>query len=271
MHINIHTTLRYAFVLIAGISIAVGSASAAVLSSRLESKTVSIELDATSDETVQEVNLSDYQIAPPEECNEPNITCTERTRVVVNIEKTWDITTFEPIDSADLTASEFALYYPRIEAEEVTRTSPVSDILLLQRALYDRGLLDVLPTGRFAAKTERAIMHFQQIKQIDEMEDGRMIAGPQTLKELNAMVDRMMDPEYLLITTPPAFDPSLLSDRQRIRNAEIERFFAAVRRGTFHPGLWPVDQNGVEVLLEGEEGSIGTLLIDGFVRIEEES
>ena len=244
------------------------SASALQTFMRTESKTVEIDLDTRDDQDVRSINLSDYDIARPAECDDPTVFCQEYTHVHVTIDKTWEIVQVGSVRSEELSASEFAAYYPNIQSESVTSNSPTEDILLLQRALYDRGLLPVEPTGRFGVLTELAMLHFQQIKGYEEWGNGEVIAGPRSVADINAMKDRMKDPEYLQDTSVPELDIGQLSEGQSNRLALLNDFIDAAQNGNISQVLTAVDD--IEIDLNTSHGSADEsgLRLEGYVKIE---
>lgn len=234
-----------------------------------EQKTIEIELNSTSDDLTKEIDLRQYSIPMPEECNLPNVSCKEATKVHMKITKTWDITTVYELDDERLTAVDYSLYYPDIETDEpIKRNSDPKQVKLLQKALYERGLLPVAPTGRYGAYTELAIIHFNAIKGLGECDANAVNASLATIAEINAMKSRMADPNYLTSTSPPPLNVENLCEPLQVRVAELRRFIAAATKGEVKQQLLNTSEQKVQTTLDaGNAGKTG-LQIDGYIKIE---
>ena len=235
---------------------------------KTETSSMQIELSSDDGDDMKRIDLSQYDLPQPEECMSPTVRCTEKTNVYLTVETEWTIEEFADVQSRELTAYEYAVNYPPIEVQEVLPASDPKDILLLQRALYDRGLLSVPPTGRFGALTERAILHFQQIKGYEEWFNGKVIAGERTIDDINAMKLRMQDPEYLQATTAPPLLPAALSPAQSERLDIIDTFIDAATRNEIQQVVPPLRH--VQVDIEGHTGAgpDSTLHLEGYVQIK---
>ena len=146
--------------------------------------------------------------------------------------------------------------------------------MLLQRPLYDRGILPVLPTGRFGAMTEQAILHFQQIKGIDPCTDRPAYADNRTVAEINKMKHRMRDPDYLRQTQAPNFEIQALCPQTKYRAQLLDDFIKAANRGKIRTVPKPIAPSRKEVQISLPSQQPGTvneaLKLEGFVRIEKE-
>lgn len=186
-----------------------------------------LKLDASDDVKSQKIDFSDYNIPAPEECNEPNIACHETAKIQITTTKQWKIYRTKTIDSPDLTSHDFAKKYPNLNenAESIDNTSPPEQKWILQRMLYERGLLPVFPTGNVGYETEKAIIKFQHIKGINEWDKRKGIVeiGPQTVKALNDLKERMKDPQYLEKRPLPVVKLNDLDDYHRLRYGDILR------------------------------------------------
>jgi hypothetical protein len=172
-------------------------------------KTRIFEAQANSDEEISEnvLNIMEGESNMPEECKKRRFGtyCTQKTDIKVEVNTTWTITEASAIDSAHLSSDEFSEYYPGIqETIKVDNDSPEEDKLVVQRILYERGMLPVAPTGFIGHLTMMGITHLQQLKHIYSEPNG---IGPRTIEELNNLKDRMADPEYLEANPLPPPNP----------------------------------------------------------------
>lgn len=244
-------------------------ATAIETTSRSESKSLDVSLTSTSANPMRSVDLQPYNIPMPAECSQANVSCEESTVIKMTITKNWKITSVYPLTDKRLLPEEYAVYYPNMDTSQpITKNSDTEQIMLLQRALYDRGLLGVLPTGRYGALTELAVLHFQQIKGINKCVPGSIQADTTTVQELNAMKQRMADAAYLQNTSPAPFNVFQLCDDQLVRFNELVRFVDAASRGKIIQTLKPVDTNKVEIMVEGVTPNRSSINLDGFVKIE---
>lgn len=164
-------------------------------------ETFSISLDSRDvDQTRQSIDLNDFNYPAPEICDKPEVACFETSNITINVVKTWEIAEISEITSEELTPDVFALYYPDVPSVpwEELREDPES-IMIIQRTLYERGLLDVLPTGQYGYLTEEAIIKLQSLKDISEIDytAGQVIVGTETTEALNSLKRRMAEPFYL--------------------------------------------------------------------------
>jgi hypothetical protein len=234
-----------------------------------EQKTIEIALDSTSNDLTKQIDLSTYSIEPPEECALENVSCRESTTVNMKIVKTWEISTVYELTDSRLQPEDFALYYPEIQStESINRNSDPKQILLLQRALYERGLLPVLPTGRYGVLTEAAVLHFNQIKNITDCSATEVVATPDTIREINAMKQRMADPTYLQTTVAPVFNVSALCAPLQQRAGVLNEFITASNEGRIKQTLVNTSNQRVEMTIDGKPVEKTGLQIDGFVKIE---
>lgn len=238
-------------------------------STRTETKTVEVSLSSNSKQPMSTIDLEQYNIAMPAECALANVSCIESTQIKMTITKNWEITTVYPLEDERLKPEEYALYYPNMSDENpIKKNSEPDQVKLLQRALYERGILGTLPTGRYGALTELAVLHFQQIKGLDTCSDGPIIADATTINELNSMKNRMADASYTIVTSAPAFKASELCDDQAVRFNELVHFVDAASQGKIIQTLQPIDSNQVEIRIEGVKPNRGAINVDGFIKIE---
>lgn len=236
---------------------------------RTETKTVEVSLNSNSKQPMSTIDLEQYNIDMPEECANANVSCLESTEIRMTITKHWEITTVYPLEDERLKPEEFATYYPNISNDEpIKKNSDPEQIKLLQRALYDRGILGSVPTGRYGALTELAVLHFQQIKGLDTCTNGPIVADATTINELNAMKERMADPLYITDTSAPAFKAFELCADQEVRFNELVRFVNAASQGKIIQTLQPINSNDVEIRIEGATPNRGAINVDGFIKIE---
>lgn len=245
-----------------------GTANAVQTSTHTEQKSIEIELDSTSDDLTKEIDLSGYKISMPEVCKNANVGCKEHTKVYLRLVKTWEITTVPPLTDKKLQSTEFATYYPNLDTSKpITKNSDPEDVMLLQRALYERGLLPTLPTGRFGAMTELSVLHFNQIKGLTECSDKALQATTATIMEINAMKERMKDETYLRTTVAPELKTELLCTTLQNRVNELQRFITAANEGKIRQTVRNTDNTKVNVIIEGQTDDTG-VEIDGFVKIQ---
>lgn len=245
-----------------------GTANAVQTTTHTEQKSIEIELDSTSDDLTKEIDLSGYTITMPEVCKNANVGCKEHTKVYLRLVKTWEITTVPALTDAKLQSTEFSTYYPNLDTSKpITKHSDPKDIMLLQRALYERGLLPTLPTGRYGAMTELSVLHFNQIKGLAQCSDFALQATTATLAEINAMKDKMKDEAYLRVTNPPPLKTEILCTKLQNRVDELQRFIAAANAGKIRQTVRNTDNTKVDVIIDGQTDDTG-VEIDGFVKIQ---
>jgi hypothetical protein len=245
-----------------------GTANAVQTSTHTEQKSVEIELDSSSDDLTKEIDLSAYSISTPEVCKNANVGCKEHTKVYLRLVKTWEITTVSALTDKKLSSTEYATYYPNLDTTKpITKNSDPKDIMLLQRALYERGILPTLPTGRYGAMTELSVLHFNQIKGLADCSSNASQATTATLLEINAMKERMKDASYLATTRAPELDRAKLCSNLQNRVDELERFITAANQGKIRQTVRNTNNTAVDVIIEGQTDDTG-VEIDGFVKIQ---
>ncbi|MEA3304231.1 MAG: hypothetical protein U9Q15_00420 [Patescibacteria group bacterium] len=176
------------------------SAIADIVDTITKTKVYEIDMDTRITRENTYIDFDDYNIDPPLECSQPNFACDEYSHIKIITTKTWNVKKTEKINSSSLTTSDFAKYYPNLpDIQEINNLSDPDQKWIVQRILYERGLLPVFPTGNIGYETEKAIIKLQHIKGFEEFDPKRGISyiGPQTIKELNGLKDRMQDPEYI--------------------------------------------------------------------------
>jgi hypothetical protein len=163
-------------------------------------KNFSIELDTRNKGEKKSFSFADYDITAPSVCHQANVYCHEKTTIHTYIEKEWEIIPIPQIWDKTLTPQQFAQFYPDLpDTTPINDWSPSQQKWITQRILYERGLLDVFPTGKIGFKTEEAIIKLQYYKDIEEVDErlGIVIIGPKTIKELNALKSIMEEPEFI--------------------------------------------------------------------------
>jgi len=154
------------------------------------------------------LNLSDMSIDAPVECKSDF--CYEESSVVVKVKKIWKpLTTI--INNNSLKSWEFAKEFSNIaENQTIDNKSSVYDRVVVQKILYDRGLLWTKPTGKIWYLTELAIMKLQCIKWFSEYNSSKSMfeIGPKTVKEINQLKERMKNQHYLSDTKLPVIELS---------------------------------------------------------------
>lgn len=168
------------------------------------------------------LDLSQIDMPPPKEC----ITdfCYEESNVIVILRKTWK-PFLSIVNSDSMTTWGFAKEFDDIkETILVNNRTPIFDRVILQKVLYDRGLLWTKPTGKIWYLTELAIMRLQCIKWYSEYNTSKTIfeIGPQTIKEINNLKNRMKDQSYLASTSLPNVDLSQCGNEFVRRQSTIE-------------------------------------------------
>jgi len=185
-----------------------------------------LDAEASEEELQRSISFASDDISSPEVCQEPQVFCSESTKITVKTAKTWSIIELPAITSLGLQPEEFAQYYPNLDpVSRITDGSPPQQKLILQRILYDRGLLPVAPTGKIGYETEKAIIKLQHIKGIVDEFDGInkvTIIGPQTINELNALKKRMQNKGYLEEKPLSIVIPQELPSSAQERLARIE-------------------------------------------------
>lgn len=178
-----------------------------------------------SKEKIVNIDFDNYNINPPKECLQKMSVCEETTDIHIITKKTWRVIRLDNISSKKLDPVLFAKYYPNIKSKNIINDgSPLQDKLITQRILYDRGLLNIEPTGKIGWLTEIAIMKLQHLKGIKEYDEkkGIVYIGPKTIKELNALKDRMKDPNYLKNNPLPNINVNDFDENFKKRLNEIQ-------------------------------------------------
>ena len=194
------------FTTIVSLSLVAGLFSGVVFANSFESyflkkeKELEITVDTRDPEDSASFSFADYDIDAPAACRQANVFCHEKTIIKAHIEKEWEVIPVPAIWDEALTPQEFATFYPDLEEDQIINDwSNPTDKWITQRVLYERGLLDVFPTGKIGFKTEEAIADLQYFKGIEEIDEqkGIVVIGPQTIKELNKLKARMEDPNFV--------------------------------------------------------------------------
>lgn len=265
------TSMRILPILVGAIvfSVSLSTAQAVRTETKVQQKTVEVQLDSKSDDLTKEIDLSKYDIPQPAVCARPNVHCEESTNVNIKITRVWNITSVYELNDARLKAEEFAQYYPDVSEEvPLTRNSDPKQVLILQRVLYERGMLETLPTGRYGAQTQRAVLHFNVIKGLDRCDGKTSVASRATLRAINALKRRMADTKYLASTKVPPIATSTLCPPTQKELALLDAFAAAARRGEVKQVLTNTKKSKVNVVVDGKGESPARLRVDGTVKIQ---
>lgn len=170
-------------------------------------KEVILELDTRNPNKDISFSFDDYDIAAPTVCQQANVFCEEKTYIKTYVEKEWEVTHVPQIWDKTLTAQQFSKYYPNLSEEDgvIHNWSDPKKKWIVQRILYERGLLGVFPTGKIGFMTEDAIARLQYYKGIEEIDykKGIIIIGPKTIHELNKLKERMKNPDFVSRTPLP--------------------------------------------------------------------
>lgn len=187
-------------------------------------KTIFLDTNASNNLSESRLNLSDFNVDPPAECQKADIACEQITQITVTTKKVWTPIQLSSIMSATLKPEVFAKYFPNLPADKtITNGSPLKTKLIAQRIFYERGLLPVLPTGRLGYLTELATMKLQCLKGFSEYDSTKAIfyAGPKTISALNTLKENLRDPGYLAAHPLPAVDLSRCGVDFQIREENI--------------------------------------------------
>lgn len=172
------------------------------------------------------INLNDFNYAPPEECEREDIVCFESSIITVHVKKIWELASVLPITDENLETDVFSSTFPDITSNtwEELRINP-QELMIAQRTLYERGLMDVLPTGQYGYITEDAVARLQGLKHIQEIdwEKGQVIIGPETIIALNGLKQRMLAPNYFANNPLPQNYDDVLTPELAKRVNELEQ------------------------------------------------
>ncbi len=189
------------------------------------SQTKNILVNQSTDKTVlpkeMNVNLLDMDVADPKQCETDF--CYKEVEVSVTVKKTWKPMT-AVVNDESLKSSDFAKQFLNISQKKiVNNNSPVYDRIVLQKVLYDRGLLGSKPTWKLWYLTEQAIMKLQCMKWFQEYDtwNSMFIIWPKTIAEINKIKDKMKNPNYLKKTPLPNIDLSKCWSIFQQRNIEL--------------------------------------------------
>lgn len=235
---------------------------------KTEQKSVEIHLDSESNDLTKQIDLSQYDIPMPAVCAKANVHCEESSNVNIKITRKWNITSVYELTHPRLTAEDFSQYYPDLSEEKpLQRNSDPKQVMLLQRALYERGMLESLPTGRYGAQTQRAVLHFNIIKGLNTCDGKTSVASRATLRAINALKRKMSDTNYLRSTKVPAMATSSLCPPTQKELAMLDAFAAAARRGEVKQVVTNTKKDKVGVVVGGKKEDTPALRVDGFVKI----
>lgn len=187
-------------------------------------KDFAVELNTRTPEKNQLFSLKDYDISAPTICQQSNVFCHEKLRIVSRIEKEWEVNYIPQIWDPELTAQDFANFYPNLPEDKIISDgSRPQDKWILQRILYERGLLDIFPTGKIGYLTEKAIIKLQHYKDIEEYDHNLGIAyiGPATARELNLLKERMKRSDFVSRSPLPPISINSLSNNHKLRLSTI--------------------------------------------------
>lgn len=191
-----------------------------------DQKNLGISLDTRDKNGVAQFSFEEYDIPAPPVCKQENTVCHEKMTIKAHVEKEWEVVIVSPIWSKELTPQKFSEYYPNLpENKIITDGSSPQNKWIVQRILYERGLLDTFPTGKIGYKTEEAIAKFQYLKGIEEVDKKKkiIVIGPKTIKELNKLKEKMKDPSFISRLPLPATPTDKMTPFQQQRIAEIRK------------------------------------------------
>jgi len=163
-------------------------------------KSFKIEVDTRNKSSQKAFSFADYDIEAPDECKKITVFCHEKTVITSHIYKEWEIIPVPSIGDKNLSPQGFSEFYPDLPEDEIIHNwSDPSKKWIVQRILYERGLLPVFPTGKIGFLTEEAIAKLQYYKGIEEVDEkkGVVVIGPKTIRELNKLKARMEAPEFV--------------------------------------------------------------------------
>lgn len=239
-----------------------------------KTETIELELDWNDSKAAENVNLEDYisKLKKPDECGSPNIICEENLKVEMKISKTFFITKLNPLDSPNLLPEDFSKYYPDIESCPIDKSTDPKNIMILQRILYERGMLDTLPTGKYGVLTELAVHHFQQLKGLSQCSKEAAVIDCATVEALNELKHKMSNSGYLSGTLVPPFDENALCEEESYRVYLLNKYLEAVKNGDIKPVIESVsdEDKKVEAGTTGrwENKTYDTIQLEGFVKIK---
>ena len=187
-----------------------------------------IEVDTREDKTNSaSFSFEDIDIDAPSVCSQSHVYCEEKTVITTHIKKEWEVIAVPTIWDKSLTPQQFAKYYPNLKNDKpITDGSAPKEKWIAQKILYERGLLDVFPTGKIGYQTEQAVARFQYYKDIYEVNEklGIVVIGPKTIQELNKLKDRMKNPLFTSRSPLPVIPTEDLKPfhKKRINQLDVE-------------------------------------------------
>lgn len=176
------------------------------------------------------LDLKSLNTEPPTECYDQTVACEESTEITVITKKVWTPVKLGSILDEKLDPATFAKYFPKLnENQTISNGSRQPDKLIAQRALYEAGLLNSLPTGKFGYQTELAVIKLQCLKGIEEYDTKKKIAimGPKTIKEINAIKAKLRDPTYFDKNPLPTVNLGKCAKNLSARAATINTLLAS--------------------------------------------
>jgi len=223
--------------------------------------TYQIHLDSTDPETnMQKINFDAANIEPPAQCKDPLMICDEESVVNIHTVKTWKLRKVRQLNDPLLSPDEFAKKYPNLKdnVKEINDGSPPDQKFIAQRILYERGLLRRLPTGKIGYETEQAVIKFQHLKGFAEYDAARQITyiGPRTIKELNALKDRLQDPNYLKEKPLPEVGEKDLGEPHLSRMQKINQLVEKPEADDSKRSDFPGSAGNVEIQKPQNNGSV---------------
>ncbi len=229
-------------------------------------KSFEIEQDTRKEEKqdFSSFSFSTYDIPPPSICFKDNVFCHEKTIIKTNVEKEWEVISVPPVWSKNLTSQQFSEFYPELDSNKIINNwSNASDKWITQRILYERGLLDVFPTGLIGFLTEEAIIKLQYYKNIKETDEekGIVVIGPKTINELNNLKKRMGNENFIPRTPLPAISLKDMDPFHQKRLVEIDK---ALKRNKYED---PSGDNAPELVIVKPKNNGNLLQFSGEVKI----
>jgi hypothetical protein len=189
-------------------------------------KNFQIEMNTRQEDTMRSFSFAEYDIEAPSICRQANIYCHEKTIVTSHVTKEWEVIPVAAIWDPQLSPQDFANFYPNLPEDKIINDwSPSSQKWILQRILYERGLLEVFPTGKIGYLTEEAITKLQYYKNIEEVDElkGIVVIGPKTIKELNKLKTRMKSDDFISNSPMPLIPFENFSPFQQQRLLTINK------------------------------------------------
>lgn len=197
-------------------------------------KDFQIELDTRIPATSkQSFSFADYDIDAPEDCKKKNVVCQERTIIHTKVEKQWEVIAIAPLWDDSLNSKDFSTFYPDLDEDQIiSNGSHPNDKWIVQKILYERGLLDVFPTGKIGFKTEEAIAKLQHYKGIEEIDEYKniIVIGPKTIRELNKLKNRMKSDDFIPQSPMPTITLNDFTPFQQERLKTMNSIFKTLDR-----------------------------------------